>query len=77
MSAEVQSIVQSALLLAPADRIALAEKILESLDQADQATVDASWVQESEDRLAAFDRGELQGIPFDEAMHDLRQDTST
>lgn len=64
MSAEVQGLVASALSLPATDRIVLAEKILESLDDADQAEIDAAWAKEAEDRLEAFERGEIKATPW-------------
>ncbi len=44
--------------LSAADRIALVEDVLDSLDSADPA-MDRLWTTEAKDRLAAYRRGDL------------------
>ena len=68
-----EAVMTSALALPPAERMALAEKLLESLDQEANA-VDQEWVREAEDRLAAFRRGELTSVSFEDVMKELRSD---
>jgi putative addiction module component (TIGR02574 family) len=72
MSAEARTLIQSALALGPEERALVAEKILESLIEPDPAN-DAEWAREAEDRLEAYDRGEIQGIPLGDVMRDLRR----
>ncbi len=47
--------------LPPKERIELVERILDSLDQPD-ASLDALWVKEADDRLAAYRRGEIKAM---------------
>ena len=42
------------------DRACIAEKVLSSLDSSKQKEIDAAWDNESEDRIRAFDQGNLQ-----------------
>lgn len=42
------------------DRACIAEKVLSSLDSSKQKEIDAAWANESEDRIRAFDQGNLQ-----------------
>lgn len=65
MTSNTDRIYQEALALGPADRAALAQILLSSLDDSD-ARFDAVWLQEAEDRLAAFRAGEMDAIPLDE-----------
>ena len=44
------------------DRSRLVDMLLESLDQAPLAEVEAAWDAEAERRLAAYDRGEIRAI---------------
>jgi putative addiction module component (TIGR02574 family) len=74
MSAEVQGVIATALALPAADRALVAQKLLESLEE--DPAIDAAWAREAEDRLAAFERGELQGLPYDEVMRELRGETT-
>lgn len=53
-------------------RIALAEQLLGSLDSANQREIDARWAQESEDRIDAYDRGEIAAFPIDEVFSSLQ-----
>jgi putative addiction module component (TIGR02574 family) len=71
MSTEARTLIQNALALRPEERALVAEKILESLIEPDAAN-DAEWAREAEDRLEAYDRGEIQGSPLDEVVRDLR-----
>lgn len=52
-----KDLLETALKLEPADRFALADEILRSLERPDPA-VDALWIEEAQRRLAAFRRGE-------------------
>jgi len=57
-----EKILREALQLEPADRAALVEELLSSLDQPDER-VDQRWAQEAEKRLRAFRAGELKALP--------------
>jgi len=52
------------------DRVHLAERLLASLDEEDEIL--AEWVAEAERRLDAMERGEVQGIPIEDALVQLR-----
>lgn len=42
-------------------------------EECERAEMDAAWVKEAEDRLRAFDEGEIKAIPGDEVMRSVRQ----
>lgn len=65
-------IFRAALALPGEERAALADQLLQSLDDHDQHEIDRSWAREAEDRIAAFDRGEIQEIPGEEVFAALR-----
>jgi len=44
--------------LRPVERLHLIDALLESLDEPDPA-IEAAWLAEAQDRLAAYERGEL------------------
>lgn len=69
---EENEILAAALSLAPESRAAVAEKLIESLDAPDQVEIDRLWAQEVEDRLQAFEDGELHPIPGDEVFESLQ-----
>ena len=62
MSEHTEVILEQALALSPKDRAALVEELLASLDQPDPV-VDALWAKEVEDRINAYEAGELEAIP--------------
>lgn len=49
------------------EQIALVEEILQRLDAPD-ASVDALWASESENRLAAYRQGSVKAIPLSEVL---------
>lgn len=51
-------LLQSARKLPPAERLHLIDALLESLDEPDPV-IEAAWLAEAQDRLAAYERGEL------------------
>jgi len=64
MSQSAKAILHQALELPSNDRAALVEGLIASLDKPDPA-LDAMWLKEAEDRLAAYRTGELDAIDAD------------
>lgn len=58
--------------LDPPTRAWLAEVLLRSLDDLAEEEVEALWLDEAERRERAWDSGEVQGIPADQVMRELR-----
>ena len=58
MSNRAKALSEQARELSPADRNALVEEVLDSLDGADPA-IDDLWIREAKDRLMAYRRGDL------------------
>ena len=56
--------------LSSLDRAALVEGLIASLDKPDPA-LDALWLKEAEDRIAAYRAGELAAIDVEEAFTEL------
>jgi putative addiction module component (TIGR02574 family) len=56
---------EEALKLNPVEKAHLAELLLVSLDRPD-SEIEQRWVEESEQRYAAYKRGEIQGVPLDQ-----------
>ncbi len=67
MNEHVKKLAEQASLLPPSDRAELVEGILQSLDAADP-NLDRLWADEARDRLAAYRRGEIEALDFDEAL---------
>jgi putative addiction module component (TIGR02574 family) len=68
MTPNVDAILNEALALPPECRACLAEKLLESLEGADRADIEAAWAEEIEERIRAYDEGRLKTIPVEELM---------
>ena len=55
------------------ERARLAEVLLESLQDAPIADIEAAWDREIEQRTAAYDRGELQTVSAEEVFAEARR----
>tara|TARA_B100002049_G_C15804992_1_gene260487 strand:- start:207 stop:422 length:216 start_codon:yes stop_codon:yes gene_type:complete len=62
MSVTVDKILDDALTLSPAERAALVEELLSSLDKPD-SEIDRLWAEEAEARIDAAERGEMKSVP--------------
>jgi len=58
-----KQILAEALKLPPVERAELVEKLLTSFEFRSRKKIDALWAQEAEDRIDAFERGEMAAIP--------------
>jgi putative addiction module component (TIGR02574 family) len=70
MSQSAKAILHQALELPSNDRAALVEGLIASLDKPDP-TLDARWLKEAEDRLAAYRAGEFGAIDAERVFADL------
>lgn len=61
----VSQLAKKAIELEPVERIRLVEAILHSLDKPDH-DIEQSWAAESEARYAAYKRGELDAVDWEE-----------
>jgi putative addiction module component (TIGR02574 family) len=66
MSASNEQILQQALALSPKDRAEIVERLLASFQAPPDPHLDELWAREAEDRLEAYDRGELGAVPAEE-----------
>jgi putative addiction module component (TIGR02574 family) len=58
--------------LEPAERAALIDVLWESLDENRIKEIEAKWAAESEDRIGAFERGDLPAVDGPSAVEELR-----
>ena len=58
------SILKEALTLKPSQKAELLDKLLSSLDKPD-GEIDALWAKEVEDRIDAYDRGEIKAFTLE------------
>lgn len=72
MAASFKEIEQQAQALAAEDRAKLAETPLEPL-QSPLSDIEAAWAREIEDRVAAFDRGEMQAYAAEDVFAEARR----
>ncbi len=70
MTTSAESVLDQALRLPANDRAALVENLILSLDKPDPS-LDAQWLKEAEDRLAAYRTGELTAIDAEQVFADL------
>ncbi len=63
MPSKGTDVLKEALSLPPAERAEIAERLMSSLDPPSQEGIDELWGKEAEDRLDAFDRGQIKAIP--------------
>jgi putative addiction module component (TIGR02574 family) len=71
MSTEVQEILNRALALPASDKVRIADELLASLDQPDEA-IDQLWRREVEDRAAAYKAGALKSVSLAEVLAKYR-----
>lgn len=73
MTPQTQHILNEALGLSPVDRVELVEHIMASFDIPARKEVDAAWAQEAEDRLDAYDRGQIKTTPATDVFKDIER----
>jgi len=67
MSERAEALVKEAHKLSPAERVELVNGILASLDEPD-GEIDRLWAAEAEERVAAYRRGEIKAVEFNEVL---------
>lgn len=74
-----EQIAQQALALPPEDRTYLADVLEQSLTNGEFATpeIAAEWAAEIDRRIAAYDRGETQGVDVQTALERIRDRLAT
>lgn len=72
MSVSLKQIEDQARALTAEERAKLAEAMLESL-HSPLTDVEAAWTQEIEQRVAAFDRGEIPAYPAEDVFAEARR----
>ena len=68
MPAILTEVEQQARTLSPEERARLAEVLLESLQEGALLEIETAWQQEIEDRVAAYDRGEVKTFSAEEVF---------
>jgi putative addiction module component (TIGR02574 family) len=68
-----KQILAEALKLPPVERAELVEDLLSSFEFQSRTAIDALWAQEAEDRIDAFERGEMSTIPAKEVFAEIEK----
>jgi putative addiction module component (TIGR02574 family) len=66
-------LLEEALKLPPREKAELIERLASSMDPPEQKRIDASWSRECEDRLDAFERGQIRSIPASEVFREVEK----
>jgi putative addiction module component (TIGR02574 family) len=68
-----KQILAEALKLPPVERAELVEDLLSSFEFRSRTAIDALWAEEAEDRIDAFERGEMPTIPAKEVFAEIEK----
>lgn len=63
MTTQLQEVLGQAVRLPPPERAELVEGILSSFDIPTCQEIDSAWAHEAEDRIDAYDRGDITSVP--------------
>jgi putative addiction module component (TIGR02574 family) len=73
MPKHAENILADALELPPMARAELVENILSSFEFQGRNTINTLWAQEAEDRIEAFERGEMSAIPAKDIFAEIEK----
>lgn len=73
MSATSEQVLKEALALPTDERAELVEHLLATFQSPPDPHLDELWAREAEDRLDAYDRGELKTVPAEEVFKKIRE----
>ena len=73
MTEESRRILTEALSLPPMERAELVERLFASFDFPARPAIDAAWSAEAEDRLRAYERGDMNPMPADTVFRRIQR----
>ncbi len=76
MTDQHRRILTEAMALPPMDRAELVEQLLASFDFPARAEIDAAWSTEAEDRLRAYERGDMEAVPAEVVFRRIQRPPS-
>lgn len=76
MTKKSEKVLAEALELTPIERAELVEKILSSFEFKSRKSIDELWAKEVEDRIDAYDAGEIKSIPANEIFKKISREQS-
>lgn len=68
---------EAALKLSSFERAQLINALWQSLDPVEQDAIDGAWLNESKDRLTAFQQGEIEAVDGETALSELKDRLSS
>ncbi len=68
-----EQILAEAMKLPPVERAELVENLLMSFEFQSRKKIDALWAEEAEDRIDAFERGEMAAIPARDVFGEIQK----
>lgn len=71
MTSPAEELEAAVLALPRGERARLAERLLASLDE--ETEIDAAWATEVEARLEAYRRGEIESVPAEDVLREVRR----
>ena len=72
MTDETRRILDAALHLPAAERVQLAALLADSVgEDSSPEDIEKAWIEEAKRRLAAYDRGEVEALDFEDSMREL------
>ncbi|WP_417735556.1 addiction module protein [Rosistilla oblonga] len=72
MNTQSQQLLESALSLPESDRAEIAASLIHSLDTESDEDADAAWAAEIQRRVESIDNGQVNLIPWDDVMREMR-----
>lgn len=66
-----EQIINAAMALPAESQAELVERLLASLETDQQNDVDPAWAKEAEDRIAAYEAGDIEAIPAEQVLAEL------
>jgi len=72
MSPNLEKCRADALKLTPNERAELAESLIASLDEPDEADAEQAWLEEADKRYQAYKQGRISSRPAEDVLRDAR-----
>ena len=73
MAKPSKQILAEAMKLPPVERAELVENLLASFEFQSRRKIDALWAEEAEERIDAFERGEMAAIPARDVFEEIEK----
>ena len=74
MTTQSEQVLHEALDLPPVERAELVEQILASFNFPARKEIDDLWAKEAEDRIDAYERGEIGAVPIKQVFEKIDRD---